>query len=206
MNPTIDPSALPLRDIHLPGPVPWWPPAPGWWILAALVLAGLAVLALRYYRERRRRAALKALRSIVAALERGADPVECLQQISMLLRRFAMTAAEAAAGRPTAIAGLVGERWLGYLDGVWDRDAFRHGPGRLLLEGPYGRPDSVARAAVAAVADLCSAWIRHLPAAPMWPKPAPQQHGSTAALIALKRGRGAAPHALRPTPTQTERR
>ena len=28
----------PLRDIHGIDPAPWWPPAPGWWATAALVL------------------------------------------------------------------------------------------------------------------------------------------------------------------------
>jgi len=28
-----------LRDIHLPGEVSAWPPAPGWWILAILSIA-----------------------------------------------------------------------------------------------------------------------------------------------------------------------
>jgi hypothetical protein len=175
MNPTIDVSALPLRDIHLPDPVPWWPPAFGWWILAALVLAGLAVLALRYYRERRQRAALRALRGVRVALERGAEPVHCLQQVSMLLRRFAMTAAQPAPDAPAAVAGLIGERWLAYLDSSWDRDGFRRGPGRLLLEGPYGRPDTVTRDAVANVAQLCADWIRKQPPAPLWPNRQPNR-------------------------------
>ncbi|HVS24646.1 MAG TPA: DUF4381 family protein, partial [Gammaproteobacteria bacterium] len=34
MNQT-DFTQLPLRDIHLPGLISWWPPAPGWWIAAA---------------------------------------------------------------------------------------------------------------------------------------------------------------------------
>jgi len=44
MNPTIDVSQLPLRDIHLPGPVGWWPPAIGWWLVAALVLVAFGAV------------------------------------------------------------------------------------------------------------------------------------------------------------------
>lgn len=40
MNPS-DPLAQ-LRDIHLPEAVSWWPLAPGWWVLGALLIAGLA--------------------------------------------------------------------------------------------------------------------------------------------------------------------
>ncbi|PCJ36311.1 MAG: hypothetical protein COA75_07800 [Cellvibrionales bacterium] len=43
-----------LRDIHLPEAVPWWPPAPGWWIVAALLLA-LTIWLSRYLQARYRR-------------------------------------------------------------------------------------------------------------------------------------------------------
>ena len=41
------PGVEQLRDIHGIQGVPWWPPGPGWWILAAAVLA-LIFLAWRF--------------------------------------------------------------------------------------------------------------------------------------------------------------
>jgi hypothetical protein len=167
MNPTTDYSELPLRDIHLPGAIGWWPPAPGWWLLAALVLAGLALYAVHYYRGRHKRAALRAMRRVRSALEQGAEPVACLQYVSTVLRRFAMTsAASAPAGTPPVdVPGLVGERWLRYLDGRWTKTEFSAGLGRKLLAAPYARPNSIERAAALELTGLCAAWLAAQPVA-----------------------------------------
>src|SRR6185295_11624733 len=124
--------------IHLPGAIGWWPPAIGWWLLAALVLAGVALYALRYYQSRHRRAALKRLKHVRAALEQGVEPVVCLQNVSTVLRRFAMTtAAGAESAEALNVPGLIGPRWLAYLDSRWQRDTFASGAGRALLAAPY---------------------------------------------------------------------
>jgi hypothetical protein len=165
MNPSIDLSQLPLRDIHLPGPIGWWPPALGWWLVAALVLAGIALYAFNYYQARHKRAALKALTRVRAALEQGAEPVACLQFLSTVLRRFAMTSVARAASAPD-VAGLIGERWLRYLDSRWDRTDFSAGLGKRLLVAPYARPNSIERAKALELTALCTAWLAAQPATP----------------------------------------
>jgi hypothetical protein len=165
MNQTIDVSQLPLRDIHLPGPIGWWPPALGWWLLAALMLVAVALYAVHYYRARHKRAALKAMTRVRAALEQGAEPVACLQFLSTILRRFAMTSFARAAGEPD-VAGLIGERWLRYLDGRWSRTDFSAGLGKRLVAAPYARPNSIERATALELTALCTAWLDAQPATP----------------------------------------
>ena len=50
MQQAMDPLAQ-LRDIHQPGMIETWPPAPGWWLLAALAVAALTALIVRAFRH-----------------------------------------------------------------------------------------------------------------------------------------------------------
>lgn len=154
MNP-IDYSQLPLRDIHLPGAISWWPLAYGWWIL----LAGLGVAALigwlMYRRRYRERAAIRGLKSVARALAEGTAPVVCIQRISMILRRFAMSVADS-----KSVAGLTGEAWLAFLDGRWQRDEFLAGDGRVLIFGPYAPAGRVSATDAAALNAVCLDWVR----------------------------------------------
>jgi hypothetical protein len=167
MNPT-DFSQLPLRDIHLPGPIGWWPLAPGWWLLVALLLAGLAAYAVYFYLTRHRRVAVRALERVRAALEQGAEPVACLQNVSTVLRRFAMTTVVPPhAGAPAPdVPGLIGNAWLEYLDSRWSRGGFTTASGRRLLVAPYARPNSIERTTALELTTLCLAWLAAQPVKP----------------------------------------
>lgn len=125
-----------LRDIHLPADPSWWPPAPGWWLLAALALlaAGFAVTrAWHGLRERRWRRALLAEVDAIAARHAGTpDPLRLAGELSQLLRRGARLV-------DVRAATLRGEDWLAFLDAQTGSDAFRHGPGRVLLDAPWQR-------------------------------------------------------------------
>jgi hypothetical protein len=152
MNPT---DLSQLRDIHLPGAIGWWPPAPGWWAVLGLLLLAAGLLWWRYHRQLRERAALRGLRAAVNALAAGTEPVLCVQKISMILRRFAMTL------EPNSpVAGLTGEDWLRFLDSRWDRDEFSAGAGRVLIFGPYAPAGRVSASDVGALGTLCMDWIR----------------------------------------------
>jgi hypothetical protein len=119
---------LVLRDVHVPPAPSLWPPAPGWWLLAIVVLLLLVgVWAIRHRRKRRRQA-WQALFDEACA---QATPVARIAAISGLLRR-ASRQVDKQADR------LQGEDWLRFLDGGKHSD-FSAGPGRLLLEGGYQR-------------------------------------------------------------------
>lgn len=130
------PPQLELRDIHLPAPPSWWPPAPGWWVLAILGLVIGIWLTRVLLRQRRERLRLQRLRATFDAVAALTDPRSRVAAISELLRRAARLT-DANAGQ------LEGEAWLKYLDATLPDDAaakpFSVGPGRLLLDGAYRR-------------------------------------------------------------------
>ncbi len=100
-----------LRDIHLPEPGGFWPPAPGWWLLAALVLAlaiGLTVWARRRYRANRW---LKQARNELDRLARSQRPEgERLAELNRLLKRAARE--RYPERRPESLSG---EAWVRFL-------------------------------------------------------------------------------------------
>ncbi|MCC6202208.1 MAG: DUF4381 domain-containing protein [Gammaproteobacteria bacterium] len=105
-----------LRDLHAPDPVSWWPPAPGWWLVAAVVLTLLA-LALPYLgRGWRRRRLRRAIRAELEALHRARsdeDVIHYLLAANQLLRRVALSLASR-----DGVAALHGTAWVDRLDAL----------------------------------------------------------------------------------------
>lgn len=135
----MNPAELPIRDLHLPDPVSWWPLAPGWWLLLVLLLLGLALLLRRWraaYRQHAaRRVALRRLQVLTEDYVRHGNAVAMAQQLSALLRRTMLAYAPR-----QEVAGLTGEQWLEWLDQDLERSHFVEGDGRLLVEWPYRNP------------------------------------------------------------------
>ena len=132
-------TTLPLRDLHLPDPVGWWPLAPGWWVVLALLAAALCYGLYRAYRLRQhnapRRYALSELGRYEAEYLEHRDPVRLGKQVSELLRRSMLAYAD----RDT-VAGLTGEAWLKWLDEGMPLPYFHTEGGRSLMQLPYRDP------------------------------------------------------------------
>ena len=135
----MDPRQIPLRDLHLPEAIGWWPLAPGWWFLIALALGLLGYLARRYWLRRARgaarRHALRRLNALTAEFEQHGDAVAFSSELSELLRRTMLAYAPR-----QQVAGLTGEAWLEWLDRDFETPRFQGETGRKLLELPYRRP------------------------------------------------------------------
>lgn len=138
-----------LRDIHLPMDPPFWPPAPGWWLLGVLLvlLLGLFVALLRRRSVQRRpaREVSRLLLEIESELARGGDPSLAARRASELLHRYLL------AHYPREqVAGLHGEALAGFLLGISPTLADSRERLAWVLEAPY-RPDADAVDALIAV-------------------------------------------------------
>lgn len=88
MNPQ-DPLSQ-LRDIHLPATGGFWPPAPGWWVLAALILSILALLVVAVLRHRRRNHWRRQAKRALADLAQTAEPTPIwFAELNTLLKQAA---------------------------------------------------------------------------------------------------------------------
>ena len=118
-------ETLPLRDIHLPAPVSWWPLAPGWWLL--IIAAGVLVgwLTRVWWRGAVRRRALADFAAIEQAFAGHDDPRRLVRDVSVLLRRVCLTYLPR-----TSVASLTGKAW---------RDALRE-----LAPANRALPDKIA--------------------------------------------------------------
>lgn len=135
----MEPEQLPLRNLHLPDAVGWWPLAPGWWVLIALLLLGVVWLLIRAMRSWRRNAprrfALRELAAIESDYLQHRNPVVFAKQLSELLRRGMLAYAPR-----EDVAGLTGSAWLAWLDRDLPVPYFHTEGGKSLLQLPYRDP------------------------------------------------------------------
>lgn len=149
-----------LADIHLPDAVSWWPLAPGWWAL--LILLALAIIAFFVWRHKAkqnnyRAQAQQQLNSIYARYQESENAAAFLHEVSVLLRRTALTAYP-----NTFNASIKGQAWLDWLDRVCPADKknpqllFNSSCGDQLLTASYQKNPTVD---ATALYNLCRYWL-----------------------------------------------
>ena len=154
----MNPEELLLRDIHVPNPVAWWPPAIGWWLLLALALI-IAFATLTWVRRRARRrdspatVAGRDLERLRAAWLEHGDARLLLSDLSTWLRRAGMSLASR-----HAAASLTGKRWIRFLDELAGAQVLAE-DAALLSDGPYRTGDALGPEDGERLLSTCQHWL-----------------------------------------------
>ncbi len=150
----MNPEKLPLRDIHLPEVVNWWPIASIWWVILAFIII---IPVVYYYYRRWKRAhfvtiAIKQFSMIETQYKEHQDSARFIKDISIFLRQCVMTL------QPRKnTAAMTGSHWLKLLDNLGETDEFSSGSGSILLTAPY-QLQPVAN--IDALQNLVKDWIK----------------------------------------------
>ena len=144
-----------LRDSHAAAPVPWWPPAPGWWVLALLVLAllgwlGRRLLA-RFRVHQRRKQMLGWVEHLNASIDPRRDPQAYLSTLNRIFKLVAMRAFPA-----QQCAALNGQDWVDFLIENMKKSPSAESLG-VLAAGPY---DPAPKFEPELISELTRYWIR----------------------------------------------
>lgn len=155
-------NELPLRDIHLPDPVSWWPLATGWWLLLALFFVCLIGLFI-YNKITKHKTPVIAYRKLaISELDtlkqqsQQQSNLESLRAISNLLRRISLSYYPR-----KEVASLSGEKWTEKLNALSNDSPFTAQQCELLSNASYQQNVDYDRDALF---NLCEKWIKQLPA------------------------------------------
>ena len=150
-------NELVLRDIHLPDVALWWPPAPGWWLLSAILIV-LCFIGSRLWRWLRqpsiRQQARCAFKQIKRDFHQHQDQRRLVTELSTLLRRTAMSYQ----GREQT-AGLTGSAWADQLTELVKTPCFSEDQQTLLIHGQYA---PIVNTDTDALINSCEHWIKAL--------------------------------------------
>jgi hypothetical protein len=148
-----------LHDIVVPDPVPWWPPAPGWYVLGLVLLSLIGWAAVAAYRRRRARRYRETALIELAALEAAVRDPEtrdgALKALPALLKRTAL-----ACWQRSRVASLSDAEWWRFLDDSVGGEAFSETYGAILERIAYGNGRDVAGEQLGRLFTAVRHWIQ----------------------------------------------
>ncbi|MFA6303414.1 MAG: DUF4381 domain-containing protein [Legionella sp.] len=144
-----------LKDIHLPTPISWWPLAPGWYLVMALVVLLVVWIVSALYKRARdarpKKQALALLAKYQAHYNKNADTQVSSARVSELLRRVALVYFPRA-----DVASLYGQEWVDFLNRTSKGIDFKPVE-KALLEAPFNAAQTMDLHALFKTAQL---WIK----------------------------------------------
>jgi hypothetical protein len=147
-------TPLPLKDLHMPEMIGWWPLALGWWLLAVVIVLTIIFL-IWLYKRLTRKTAIKTAKKILQEIKRDstADNGKKLSELSILIRRVAISVTPG-----NKAASLTGHAWLSFLDASVTGSPFSEGIGRYLADAPYQKlpPENLE---ISQLISLCENWL-----------------------------------------------
>ena len=150
-----------LRDIHLPDAVSWWPPAIGWWILLALVIAAFIFIPKLFRRVTfipLKKVANNTFKNIIDKYKSNNDNALFIIETSQFLRQTVMSYY----GRED-VAQLTGEKWVQALNDLTEQVHFNDEIKLTLIQAPYQKNSHIdAEQVIHAV----QSWLSSLPKQP----------------------------------------
>lgn len=151
-------NELELRDIHLPDASLWWPPAPGWWIAATLLLVmGMLTpwLVRRLRHKPVKRLSLVELETIRNGFNSGRGKNAVIRETAALLRRTLI----AYRGRE-GFAASTGDTWTAQLQELVAGEKFTQAQLQLLGQHRYQRDSDCD---IDELLQACERWMHDLP-------------------------------------------
>jgi len=159
----MDPQSLPLKPIHTGGDISWWPLAPGWWILAMLLI-GLMVFSWFAIRQQKRKnkpkkIALQRLKQINVNYRQHQDDAQFVDEHGHLIKQFLL-----AYYPRTTVAKLHGAQLRDFLAAhICNDEHLKNqllgGLGELLTEGRFKQQVT----APPELTHVVASWIRQFP-------------------------------------------
>jgi len=149
---TVDSASLELlADIVLPLPVPGWPPATGWYVVALLLVVALLAGGLMSWRQRRRNLFR---RQALAELEHVGSGLHGLLQVAEIIKRTVVATTD----RRT-VATLKRAQWVQWLNTHGRGAVFSDRSAHLLVAALY-HSEPVCEAALLELKKQTAQWIR----------------------------------------------
>ncbi len=154
-------ATLNLRDIHLPDPVSWWPLAPGWWLLLALLVLAIAAFYLfRFYQKKQaiKKQVLIEFERLCQRHDKDKNSIALIQSLSTLLRRACISFYPR-----SEVASLTGSAWLDFLESTGSKETFNTEQGKLIASAPYLAENTLLNFDIKNLITICHDWLKIQP-------------------------------------------